>query len=125
MIADLADPGRRRARSRLLAAFGGVWGLLLLLRPGPLAEVVCPELPESQQWVVRLLGGRLVVQYALVLSRPTGRRVRAAATVDGLHAASMVPLLWWPRYRRAALVSGGCAAFYAATATATAMAPRS
>ena len=94
----------------------------MLLRPGPLVESVCPEFPESKQWVVRLLGGRLVVQHALVLSRPTHRHVRAAATVDMVHAASMVPLLWSPRYRRAALVSGGYAALYAATAPA--MAPR-
>jgi hypothetical protein len=98
--------------------------LLLLLWPGPLVKAVCPEFPESKQWVVRLLGGRLVAQHALVLSRPTDRHVRAAATVDALHAASMVPLLWSSRYRRAALVSGGYAVFYAATATAPAIAPR-
>ena len=110
------DSGRQRTRSRLLAALSGTWGLLLLLRAGPLVEAVCPEFPESEQWVVRLLGGRLVVQHALVLSRPTSGRVRAAAAVDVLHAASMVPLLWSPRYRRAAVVSGGFAALYAATA---------
>ncbi len=99
--------------------------MLLLLRPGPLVDAVCPEFPESKQWVVRLLGGRLVVQHALVLSFPTQRLVRAAVTVDMLHVASMVPLLWSPGYRRAALVSGGYAALYAATATATATAPRS
>jgi hypothetical protein len=110
------DPGRRRARSRLLAALSGAWGLLLLLRAGPLVAAVCPEFPESKHWVVRVLGARLVVQQALVLSRPTHRHVRAAATVDVLHAASMVPLVWSPRYRRAALVSGGCALLYAVLA---------
>lgn len=115
VIAAAPDPGRR-ARSRLLAAVSGVWGLLLLFRAGPLVEMLCPEFPESKQWVVRLLGGRLVAQHALVLSRPTERHVRAAATVDMLHAASMVPLLWSPRYRRAALISGGYALFYAAVA---------
>ena len=119
VTAVVPDPGRRLARIRLLSALSGAWGLLLLLRAGPLVESVCPEFPESEQWVVRLLGGRLVVQHALVLSRPTRGHVRAAAAVDVLHAASMVPLLWSPRYRRAALVSGGYAACYAA------MAPRS
>jgi hypothetical protein len=114
VIVAAPDPGQRRARSRLFAALSGVWGLLLLLRAGPLVAAVCPEFPESEQWVVRVLGGRLVVQQALVLSRPTHRRVRAAATVDMLHAASMVPLLWSPRYRRAALVSGGSAALFSA-----------
>jgi len=116
VMADVPDSSRRRARSRLLAGFSGGWGLLLLLRPEPLLQAVCPEFPTSKKWVVRLLGGRLVVQHAWVLSRPTARHVRVAATVDMLHAASMVPLLWSPRYRRAALVSGGYAAFYAATA---------
>ncbi len=120
VIADVPDSARRRGRSRLLAALSGVWGLLLLLRPGLLLAAVCPEFPQSKQWVVRLLGGRLVVQHAVVLFRPTDRHVRVAAAVDMLPAASMVPLLWSPRYRRAALVSGGYAAFYAAAATSTA-----
>ena len=115
-VIGAAPNSGRRARRRLLAAVSGVWGLLMLFRAEPLVEAVCPEFPESKQWVVRLLGGRLVVQHALVLCRPTDRYVRAAAAVDMLHAASMVPLLWSPRYRRAALVSGGYAVFYATVA---------
>ncbi len=106
--------------SRVLAALSGAWGMQLLIRPRPTIETLCPEFPESKQWVARVLGARLVVQHALVLASPARRHVRAAAAVDLLHAASMVPLLWSPRYRRAALVSGGYAALYAATAPAVA-----
>ena len=120
VVAEVADPDRRRAVSRVLAALSGGWGVLLLVRPRPLAHALCPEFPEPKLWMVRVLGARLVVQHAAVLACPARRQVRAAAMVDGLHAASMVPLLWSPRYRRAALVSGGYAAFYAVTAPAVA-----
>jgi hypothetical protein len=95
-------------------------GVLLLVRARALANALCPEFPEPQLWVVRVLGARLVVQQAVVLASPARRQVRAAAMVDGLHAASMVPLLWSPRYRRAALISGGYAALFAVTALAVA-----
>ena len=104
----------------MLAAVSGLWGLLLLARPRPIITALCPELPESREWVVRVLGARLVVQNAAVLATPARPIVRAAATVDMLHAASMVPLWWSPRYRRAALLSGGYAAFYAVSARAVA-----
>ncbi len=123
VIAQVLDADRRRAVSRVLAALSGVCGVLLLVRPRPIVEALCPEFPESKRWVVRVLGARLVVQHAVVLASPARRHVRAATAMDLLHAASMVPLLWSPRYRRAALVSGGYAAMYAATARA--VAPRS
>jgi len=108
------DLDRRRTTSRVLAGLSGLWGLALLVRPRLLVGALGSEFPESRVWVVRVLGARLVVQHAVVLASPTRRTIRAAATVDLLHAASMVPLLCSLRYRRAALVSGGYAAFYAA-----------
>jgi hypothetical protein len=123
VTADFPDRDRRRAVSRVLGAVSGVWGLLLLVRPRPIVGALCPEVPETWQWVARVLGARLVAQNLVVLSSPTRRHVRAAASVDVLHATSMVPLLWSPRYRRAALISGGYAACYAVAAAA--LAPRS
>ena len=120
VMAEPPDPDRRRAVSRALAAISGVWGLLLFARPRPIIDALSPELPESKHWVVRVLGARVLAQQAIVLAAPARRHVQAAATVDMLHAASMVPLLWSPRYRRAALVSGGYAAFYAAMASVAA-----
>jgi hypothetical protein len=67
-------------------------------------------------WVVRVLGARLVVQHAVVLAAPESSVVRVASAVDLVHAASMLPLLALPRYRRAALISGGFAAAYAVLA---------
>ena len=113
-------PGRTLTRA--LAGAGGLWGLALLARPRAVVRALCPELPGDRIWVVRVLGARLVVQHALVLSAPEPPVVRAAAAVDLLHAASMVPLLGSRRYRRAALISGGvagaCSAAYAAVTPA-------
>ncbi|MDP9391131.1 MAG: hypothetical protein M3P89_07065 [Actinomycetota bacterium] len=115
--------GRRRALTRLLASLGAGWGLALFARPLATVDRLCPEYPRSRVWVVRLLGARLLAQHAAVLAAPGGRLVGAASGIDLLHAATMVPLLREPRYRRAALVSGGVAAVSAAVLPA--VAPRS
>ena len=106
--------GPRRALTRLLASLGAGWGLALLVRPRAAVDRLCPEYPRSRIWVVRLLGARLLAQHAAVLAAPGGRLVVAASGIDLLHAATMVPLLRQPRYRRAAVVSGGVAAVSAA-----------
>jgi hypothetical protein len=110
------DDDRRRRITQILAGAGGAWGLALLTRPRRVVATLCPEFPQSRIWVVRVLGVRLVVQHAVVLMAPEVPVVRAASAVDLLHAASLVPLLVSRRYRRAALVSGGIAAAYAAVA---------
>jgi hypothetical protein len=109
-------PRSRRALTRLLSGAGGAWGLTLLVRPRQLVAALCPEYPASRLWVVRVLGARLVAQHALVLVAPEAPVVRVATAVDAVHAASLVPLLASRRYRRAALISGGVAAAYAALA---------
>jgi hypothetical protein len=108
--------GRRRVRTRLLAAPGLAWGAALLVRPLPVVDALAPELPPDRRWLVRVLGARLVTQNVVVLLAPEPRVVRAAATVELLHAASMLPVLLLPRYRRAAWISGGIAAAYAGLA---------
>jgi hypothetical protein len=112
---DKDDDGRRTA-IRALSGAGGVWGLALLIRPREVVARLCPEFPESRMWVVRVLGARLVAQHAFVLVAPERPAARAASAVDLLHAVSMLPLVASPRYRRAALISGGVAAAYAALA---------
>ena len=60
--------------------------------------------------MVRLLGGRQLVQGAAVLIRPTLLLVIGGVAVDALHATSMVAAaVVWPRYRRAALTSAAAA----------------
>ena len=110
--------GRRRGLTRLLAALGLAWGAALLARPQQVVNAVAPVFPAEQLWVVRVLGARLVTQHAVVLLAPEAPVVRIASAVELLHAASMVPLLRLPRYRRAACISGGIAAGYAAIALA-------
>jgi hypothetical protein len=120
----MAEPTEARRRAtRLLAVLGVTSGLVLLARPGPVVTALCPQLPKSRLWVVRVLGARLVAQHAVVLAAPEASVVRAASAVDVLHAVSMVPLIRSPRYGRAARISGGIAAALAAIAPA--VAPRS
>ncbi len=109
----------RTLGTRSLAAAGVVAGLALVTRPRQVADAVAP-FPSSRLWVARLLGARLLVQHAAVLAAPRPAVLRAAAAVDGLHAASMVPLLRSARYGRAARVSGGAAAGTALVAVALA-----
>jgi hypothetical protein len=111
----MVDRGRR-GMTRALAGAGLAWGSALLLRPRDVVAALCPEYPDSLLWVVRVLGVRLVVQHAVVLAAPEQPVVRVASAVDLVHAASMLPLLGSRRYRRAALISGGVAAAYAALA---------
>ena len=107
---------RRQWPTRLLSGAGAAWGLALLTRPRRVVAALCPEFPPFRLWIVRLLGARLAAQHVAVLLTPEAPVLRAASAVDLLHAASMVPLLGSARYRRAALISGGIAAAYAAVA---------
>jgi hypothetical protein len=113
---------RRRMLTRLLAGLGVGTGLALLARPQRIVDAVAPAFPREQLWLVRLLGVRLVVQHGAVLTAPTAGWVRLGSAVDLAHAATMVPFVASPRYGRAARISGGLAAAYAAVALA--LAPR-
>jgi hypothetical protein len=106
-----------------MAGAGVVTGAALMARPQGIADAVAPEFPRDRLWLVRLLGARLVAQHGAVLARPSAGLVRLGSAVDLVHAASMVPFVASPRYGRAARVSGGLAAAYAAVALA--IAPRS
>jgi hypothetical protein len=115
--------GRRRAATRLLASLGVASGMALLARPQRIVDAVAPEFPRDRLWVVRLLGARLVAQHGAALAAPGPGIVRIGSAVDLVHAASMVPFVASPQYGRAARVSGGLAAAYAAVALAAAPRP--
>jgi hypothetical protein len=107
---------RRRIPTRLLAALGLATGAVLLARPEQVVDAMAPAFPRDRRWLARALGARLVVQHGAVLAAPSRRMVRLGSGIDLLHAASMVPFVASPRYGRAARISGGLAAAYAAVA---------
>ena len=108
-----------RATVRAVAVAGLAAGLALALRPAATVAAVDPRFPRARLWTARVLGARLVAQHAALLVRPAPGPARRAAAVEVLHAASMLPLLASPAYRRGALVSGALAAATAAALAAT------
>lgn len=110
------DHARRRV-ARLLSGAGLAAGLALLARPAAVAAAIDPRFPRRRLWIARVLGARLVAQHAAVLASPGPSTIRPAAAMDGLHAASMLPVLCLPRYRRAAMITGGLAAAHALAGT--------
>ena len=100
-------PTRARIWGAATAAVGG----LTLVRPGPAARLVSGTGPTPETAVVRILGGRQLLQGTAVLIRPAPALIVGAMVVDALHATSMVAAaLIWPGYRRAALISAVVAA---------------
>lgn len=91
-------------------------GSMLLLDPRRVGALsASPLRVPPAPWVVRLLGGRLVGQGAVVIARPSGRAAVIGAVVDAAHAATMLAVAAVStRYRRPALISafvaGACAA---------------
>jgi hypothetical protein len=114
LLGVTSQPSARRTLTRLLAALGVASGLALLAAPERVVGTVAPEFPPERLWLARVLGARLVAQHGAVLATADPRLVRLGSAVDLAHAATMVPLLASPRYGRAARVSGGLAAAYAA-----------
>jgi len=110
----------RRTTTRCLAAFGVASGMVLLARPQQVVDRTAPAFPRERLWLVRLLGARLLAQHGAVLVSARPGLVRLGSAVDLAHAASMVPFVASPRYGRAARISGGLAAAYAAVALAVA-----
>jgi hypothetical protein len=119
----VSDRAGRRL-TRLMAALGVVTGGVLLAWPQQVVDRAAPAFPASKLWLARALGVRLLVQHGAVLAVPDRRIVRASSAVDLLHAATMVPFVASPHYGRAARLSGGLAAVYAAAALAVAPSSR-
>lgn len=101
-------PDRRGARL-LAGAHLGQAALLLAQPPGVLRSIAGDHgVPPA--WIMRLLGGRLLVQAAPEAIAASRNVLRLGVLVDLAHAASMLTAAQiWPRYRRAALASAGSA----------------
>jgi hypothetical protein len=112
---------RATSRTATWTALAG-WGAALATRPTATVRAVCGDGPVPPPALVRVLGGRQVLQSLLLLAAPSRPLARAAVAVESLHAASMgAAALAWPRYRRPALTS---AAVATASAVVTATADR-
>jgi hypothetical protein len=98
-------------RTRLLAGAQAAQAILMLYRPERLVRPIAGRSGAVPPGIVRVLGGRLLVQSIALGLRPSRSMLRVGATVDLLHAASMVGLaIGTARYRRPALFSGLIAA---------------
>lgn len=112
--------GRTAARS--IGAAHALLAAVLLLFPRQVAGSIAGRSgAQPPPWLVRVLGLRVAAQAGLELASRTPDALTASAIVDGLHAASMLPVLVSARYRRPALLSAGLAV---ASATALVLAGR-
>ena len=75
-------------------------------------------LPRAGRLAAIALAGRDLAQGALLVSDPRPGSTQAGALIDGLHAASMLPVVALvPRYRKPAAVSAGVAVAWVAVAS--------
>ena len=102
--------GTMAALQKMWAAATVAAGAVMLLRPHDVARLASGTGSTPDAAVVRILGGRQLLQGIVLLIRPAPLLVVGALVVDGLHAASMVAAaVIWPGYRRAALTSAAVA----------------
>jgi hypothetical protein len=106
---------------RLIGAATVALGAVLVTRPEAVAKTAAGGSTPSVA-VVRLLGGRYLVQGVAQLARPRSSVLGISAVVDGLHAASMFALAAYRAdYRRPALLSAAVATGSAATTVVQAL----
>jgi hypothetical protein len=102
-----------------------VWGLALLNAPASTVLAATGPGPVPPEPIIRVLGGRRVLQHVLVGSTSSSAIAWASVATDVLHSASMVAAARiWPQYRRAELTSAGIAAGSALVTALTAGAGR-
>lgn len=96
--------------TRLLAGLHILSGAGLTAQPHAATQRAAGSGSAAPVWVVRALGGRLLVQGLLEAGAPRRRVLRAAALADAAHGSSMLAAAAaWPRYRRPALISAATA----------------
>jgi len=95
----------------VLATVQCLLGAALLERPDRIGRAVGGGVESAPpSGVLRVLGGRLLLQGLAALARPDARVARLSAGVDATHAASMLFVAAGvARYRRAALISAALA----------------
>ncbi len=102
-----------RALGGARVAIGGLW----LAAFAAHKAIAGATLPRAGRVAALALAVRDVATGALLVSDPRPRSAQAGAVIDGLHAASMLPVVALvPRYRTAAAVSAVAATAWAAAA---------
>jgi hypothetical protein len=96
---------------RLWGATQAVLGAAGLLAPGSVATICAGKDARVPNFVVRILGARMLGQGAFLMMHPTDERVTLGCWVDSLHGASMLAAaVVKPDYRRSALMAASLAA---------------
>jgi hypothetical protein len=94
-----------------------VTGALLTCVPDAVTGLIAGDMPRPPHWLVRVLGGRLLIQGLVEYTRPRQVVVLVGIAVDAAHAASMVAAaVLLPAYRRTAAASAAEATVAAALA---------
>ena len=111
--------------TRLVAAATGALGAVLVARPAEVARACSGPDALPHPWIVRALGGRMLVQALVEAVRPDRSVLAGGAATDAAHGASMVALAAVsPRYRRPAVISASVAGLSAALGLACRTRPR-
>lgn len=102
-------------RIQVLAVVTAAAGAGLLAQPHRIAGWFSPAGSVPADAVVRVLGGRQLLQGAAQLARPTPDLLLAGVAADVLHLLSMIAAATaFPAYRRPALTSAAMSGMFAA-----------
>ena len=83
-------------------------GTVLLLRPGTLIDLTGASADRPTRRVLQVLGARQLLQALVIGLRPSPKRLAVGASIDVLHASSMVlAAAVLPGHRRLAALSAG------------------
>jgi hypothetical protein len=95
-----------RSKELFLSLTTAAAGAVMLLTPARVSRALAGRGTAPPPAAIRLLGGRYAVQAAAQLLLPRRSTFAVGATVDALHAASMIPVAAAvARYRLAAVSS--------------------
>ena len=114
----ISTPAGRDA-ARVLGGVTAAMGSVFLIWPHALANRFSGGRSTPDNTIVRVLGGRQLLQGAAQIADPKPDVVLAGIVVDAIHTGSMLALaVLWPAYRRSSLTSAAIAAVAAAAGTA-------
>ncbi len=114
-----------RYAGRALGTATAVMGGASLLWPHALAKRFSGGRSTPDNAVVRVLGGRQLLQGTAQMVRPVRDVILVGIVVDVVHVFSMLVLsVVWPQYRRSTLTSATIATLSAAAGTAVVMTDR-